>query len=108
MVVVDVRTPFVTLRRLLHNHEAQSRWQTCRFPRLALRAIGFADVRSGIPPPQSGYRFAIAFAGLQMQSPQAAHGASAVDGAGNSGMTIQPSSRFHAFPTLEVPHALAV
>jgi len=26
---------------------------------LALRAVGYADVRSGILPPQSGYRFAI-------------------------------------------------
>jgi hypothetical protein len=34
-------------------------WKTRRIPRLALRAIGFADVRSGILPSQSGDRFAI-------------------------------------------------
>jgi len=39
--------------------EIQSRWQTRRILRLAPRAIGCADVRSGILPPQSGYRFAI-------------------------------------------------
>jgi hypothetical protein len=39
--------------------EMQGRWQTRRFLRLALRAIGFADVRFGILPSQSGYRFAI-------------------------------------------------
>jgi len=31
-----------------------------------------ADVRSGILPPQSGYRFATAFAGLQTRTPKAA------------------------------------
>jgi hypothetical protein len=40
-------------------NEMQRRWQTRRFLRLALRAIGFADVRFGILPSQSGYRFAI-------------------------------------------------
>jgi hypothetical protein len=39
--------------------ELESRWVTRRILRLALRAIGCADVRSGILPLQSGYRFAI-------------------------------------------------
>jgi hypothetical protein len=59
----------------------QSRWMTRRILRLALRAIGYADVRSGILPSQSGYRFATAFAGLQTRTPQAARSASAMDGA---------------------------
>jgi hypothetical protein len=50
-------------------------------PRLALRAIGCADVRYGILPSQSGYRFATAFAGLQTRTPKAARSASAMDGA---------------------------
>jgi len=54
---------------------------TRRILRLALRAIGYADVRSGILPSQSGYRFATAFAGLQTRTPQAARSASAMDGA---------------------------
>jgi len=57
-----------------------SRWQTRRFPQLALRAIGSADVRSGILPTQSGYRFATAFAGLQTRTPKAAQSANAMDG----------------------------
>ena len=61
--------------------ELQSRWVTRRILRLALRAIGCADVRSGILPPQSGYRFATAFAGLQTRTPKAARSASAMDGA---------------------------
>src|SRR6185437_16994808 len=36
-----------------------------------------------------GYRFATAFAGLQTRTPKAAHSASAMDGASNSGMTIK-------------------
>jgi hypothetical protein len=39
--------------------ETQSHWETRRILRLALRAIGCADVRFGILPTQSGYRFAI-------------------------------------------------
>jgi hypothetical protein len=61
--------------------ELQSRWVTRRILRLALRAIGCADVRSGILPSQSGYRFATAFAGLQTRTPKAARSASAMDGA---------------------------
>jgi len=37
----------------------QRRWQTRRILRLALRAIRCANVRSGILPSRSGYRFAI-------------------------------------------------
>jgi hypothetical protein len=65
----------------VHPAEMQKRWVTRRIPRLALRAIGCADVRSGILPPQSGYRFATAFAGLQKRTPKAARSVSAMDGA---------------------------
>jgi len=34
--------------------ERESHWITRRILRLALRAIGYADVRPGILPPQSG------------------------------------------------------
>jgi len=61
--------------------EMQRHCVTRRILRLALRAIGCADVRSGILPPQSGYRFATAFAGLQTRTPKAARSASAMDGA---------------------------
>jgi len=37
------------------NPVKQKSWITRRILRLALRAIGFADVRSGILPPQSGF-----------------------------------------------------
>jgi len=35
---------------------SKSRWVTRRILRLALRAIGYADVRYGILPAQSGFR----------------------------------------------------
>ncbi len=56
-------------------------------PAASLRAIGYADVRSGILPARSGHRFATVSAEAvpdsirELQTPMAAHSASAMDAA---------------------------